>query len=307
MENELVKLSIICEAYNQEKYIRRCLDGFLMQKVNFKYEILINDDASTDDTVKIIEEYVKKYPDIFVPTYQNENLYPRGIRSWVDIQLPLAKGKYIAFCEGDDYWTDPYKLQKQVDFLDTHPDYSVTFHRYHILNKDYVIKDGLDDMFINKDRGITVSTEMFLQRWMTQFLTIVYRKDSFDFTDGTRQKYKYFRDSHLVYILLQNGKGFLMNFFGGVYRRTGDGVYTKMLDIDQCIRQIDVFEELWRINDDVRVKKQYYNSIKIFISNFKHNAKARTVIMKYALKLLLYNKNIISFCSTLLHIFKSKK
>lgn len=94
-----------------------------MQKTTFKYEVLIHDDASTDNTADIIREFEAKYPDIIKPIYQTENQYKKGKRMSYEYQLPRARGKYIAMCEGDDYWTDPYKLQKQVSFLESHPDY----------------------------------------------------------------------------------------------------------------------------------------------------------------------------------------
>lgn len=111
-------VSIVCEVYNHEPYLRQCLDGFVMQKTSFPYEILIHDDASTDGSAGIIREYEAKYPELFKPIYQTENQYSKGVQMWASIQFPRAQGKYIAICEGDDYWTDPYKLQKEVDLLE---------------------------------------------------------------------------------------------------------------------------------------------------------------------------------------------
>ena len=126
MEN--IGVSIVCNTYNQENYIAKALDSFLMQKVDFKYEILVHDDASTDGTANIIREYEKKYPDIIKPIYQEVNQYDeiKGIST--RFQFPRAKGKYIAFCEGDDYWTDPLKLQKQYDYLEAHPEVDICTH-----------------------------------------------------------------------------------------------------------------------------------------------------------------------------------
>lgn len=126
MNNVLV--SIVCAAYNHEKYISDAIDSFLMQKTNFKYEILINDDASTDKTVEIIKKYEKNYPEKMKPIYQSENQYSRGIRISPTFLYPKAKGRYIAICEGDDYWIDPYKLQKQVDYMEGHSECSVCVH-----------------------------------------------------------------------------------------------------------------------------------------------------------------------------------
>ena len=115
--NEIM-VSVVCDVFNHEDYLRECLDGIVMQQTNFAFEILIHDDASTDKSVEIIKEYVDKYPHLFKPIYQKENKFSKGISIWKDIQFPRAKGKYIAICEGDDYWTDPLKLQKQIDILE---------------------------------------------------------------------------------------------------------------------------------------------------------------------------------------------
>lgn len=141
-------VSVSCITYNHALYIRQCLDGFVMQKTTFPFEVLIHDDASTDGTAEIIKEYEKKYPYIIKPIYENENQWIKGRRGTRVFNYPRAKGKYIAFCEGDDYWTDPLKLQKQVDFLEAHPDYGLV-HGY---VKSYNEKNkSFDDKLIGSD------------------------------------------------------------------------------------------------------------------------------------------------------------
>jgi len=130
----LVLVSINCITYNHEKYIADAIEGFLMQKTNFKYEILIHDDASTDRTAHIIKEYERKYPDIIKPIYQKENQYSKGI-SVGQFNISRAKGKYIADCEGDDFWVEPYKLQKQIDYMLSHPNCTMCFHNANITNE----------------------------------------------------------------------------------------------------------------------------------------------------------------------------
>lgn len=122
------KVSVLCTAYNHEDYLRQTLDGFLSQETDFPYEVLVNDDASTDSTADIIREYAAKYPDVIRPFYQAENLYSRRINLYDVVFFPACRGEYIAVCEGDDFWNDPKKLQLQVDWLDTHPDYSACVH-----------------------------------------------------------------------------------------------------------------------------------------------------------------------------------
>ena len=113
-----IKVSVYCTAYNHGKYIRDCLDGFVKQKTDFKYEVIVHDDASTDDTAKIIKEYADRYPDIIKPIFQKENQYSKGISISQTFIAPILQGEYIAVCEGDDCWIDENKLQKQVDILD---------------------------------------------------------------------------------------------------------------------------------------------------------------------------------------------
>lgn len=127
-EDTSILVSICCITYNHASYIRQCLDGFIMQKTDFTFEILIHDDASTDGTEEIIREYAIRYPETIKPLYEKENQWVLGRRGSKTFNYPRAKGKYIALCEGDDYWTDPLKLQKQVDFLEANPDYSMCFH-----------------------------------------------------------------------------------------------------------------------------------------------------------------------------------
>jgi glycosyltransferase involved in cell wall biosynthesis len=120
-------LSIVCPAYNQQDYIAQTLDAFLAQQTTFAFEILINDDASTDGTARIIADYAKRFPDLIRPFYSEVNQYSQGKPS-VPGLFGKARGRYIAYCEADDYWTDPRKLQLQVDFLESHPDYVLTYH-----------------------------------------------------------------------------------------------------------------------------------------------------------------------------------
>lgn len=117
-------LTVCCIVYNHEPFIRQCLEGFVMQKTNFRFEVIVHDDASTDGTAAIIHEYEEKYPEIIKPIYETENLYSKQDGSIKRIMNEHTHGKYVAFCEGDDYWIDPYKLEKQVDFLENHSDYS---------------------------------------------------------------------------------------------------------------------------------------------------------------------------------------
>ena len=123
-----VMVSIRCLVFNHEPYLRQCLDGFVMQQTNFRFEAIVHDDVSTDGSVAIIREYAEKYPDIIKPVLETENQYSKGGGRLNMIVDKYIRGKYVAICEGDDYWTDPLKLQRQYDFMESHPDCSLCFH-----------------------------------------------------------------------------------------------------------------------------------------------------------------------------------
>ena len=129
-----VLVTVVCITYNQEKYIEDAIKGMVNQKTDFKYEIIIHDDASNDRTADIIKKYHEMYPDLIVPIIQEENQYSQGVRISRDIVVPMAKGKYIAFCEGDDYWCDENKLSLQINFLENNKEYSACVHNTYKIN-----------------------------------------------------------------------------------------------------------------------------------------------------------------------------
>lgn len=131
-DNPLV--SICCTTYNHENYIHKCLKGFMMQKVDFNFEVLIYDDASTDGNKKIIQEYADRYPGIIKPIFAKENQYSKGEKV-ENFNYFRAKGKYTALCEGDDYWTDPYKLQKQINALEQNSDCGICYTNIRIYDQ----------------------------------------------------------------------------------------------------------------------------------------------------------------------------
>lgn len=126
-DNQPIIVSIRCLVYNHEPYLRQCLDGFVMQQTNFRFEAFVHDDASTDGSVAIIKEYAEKYPNIIKPYLETENQYSKHDGTIIKLSFAACKGKYVALCEGDDYWTDPLKLQKQVDYMESHPDCMMCF------------------------------------------------------------------------------------------------------------------------------------------------------------------------------------
>ena len=142
MKIENVMVSVVCLTYNHEKYIRKALEGFVSQKTNFDFEVIVHDDASTDHTRMIIEEYVSKYPHIIKPIYQTENQWSKKVKITPTFICPIARGKYIAYCEGDDFWTDCHKLQKQYDAMEEHPECSICTHTVQRVFEDGSLSNG---------------------------------------------------------------------------------------------------------------------------------------------------------------------
>lgn len=150
MKKNNIAVSVLCMVYNHEKYLRECLDSLVNQKTTFTYEILVHDDASTDQSKKIIEEYYRRFPDKIVPIYESENQYSKGVMIDKEILLPKARGKYFCFCEGDDYWICSDKLQKQYDFLEKNPNYTFCVHNSIAVDRN---SNKLYDILTSKDGG----------------------------------------------------------------------------------------------------------------------------------------------------------
>lgn len=164
------KLSVITITYNHEKYIQQTLDSIISQATNFEFELIIADDASTDNTAAIITTYQKKYPHIIRAILRKSNV---GVQKNFKDAIIQAKGKYIAMCEGDDYWLDDSKLQQQIDFLDNNPDYALCFHPVRVF-----FEGSEDDEYVYPSKSDTFSLDIkgLLQRNYIQTNSVVYRK-----------------------------------------------------------------------------------------------------------------------------------
>ncbi|MDN3492433.1 glycosyltransferase family 2 protein [Winogradskyella bathintestinalis] len=261
MSNPIV--SVCCITYNHQKYIEKCLEGFLMQQTNFDFEILIHDDASTDKTATIIREYEKQYPDIIKPIYQKENQYSKGVSISKTYNYPRAQGKYIALCEGDDYWTDPLKLQKQVDFLENNQDYGICFHNVLELN---TLNKETQKVIPNVLKNHTYSIYDYIQNNKTATCSILFKAELFNPVPSWFQQLP-FGDLGLILFVLKNSnnqKGYVLKDIMGVYRIHAGGVHGSLQE----------------------------NS-KTLISAFKQHITFITIIKKNLLCEMLYKKHIL--------------
>lgn len=167
--DEPIMVSIFCITYNHSKFIAKAIEGFLMQQCNFKIEIIIGDDCSDDGTTQIVDSYVAKYPQI-KRLVAPQNIGP--IQNMIRVAL-AAKGKYVATCDGDDYWTDPHKLQKQIDFLENNPDYVICTHYTRKINADDTEVTFLD--FKPKPLSYSFNDLIVNKQAHTNTVTLVYR------------------------------------------------------------------------------------------------------------------------------------
>ncbi|HRE41344.1 MAG TPA: glycosyltransferase [Ignavibacteria bacterium] len=212
-------VSIICNFYNHEKFVSQTINSFLSQKKNFEFEILLHDDCSNDSTPNILREFENYYPNLIKVIYQKENQYLKGINVWTEIQFPRAKGKYIALCDGDDYWTDPYKLQKQVDYLENNPDCAFTCHSVHILNES---GNAIPWKVFEKAKEI-ILTEDIIKAHFIPTLSLVFRTSIVNKIPSWFNKIQS-GDIALELILSTYGYGFYFFNNMGVYRFSGSGI-----------------------------------------------------------------------------------
>ncbi len=217
-----ILVSVCCSTFNHEKFIAKALDGFLMQKTNFKIEILINDDCSEDNTVSILKEYNKLYPGFFDITFQSENQFSKGVKPFAQMLFPRVKGKYIALCEGDDYWTDPLKLQKQVDFLEENKDYSVCFHKCKIVDENDT--EFVSDTFNHLEEKDYVGSEL-LEKWSIPTASVVFRTEYLKYIQKRAVTPGYlYGDTPMFLTLLENGKARCLTDNMSAYRIHSGGI-----------------------------------------------------------------------------------
>ena len=214
-----VLVSVLCTIYNNEKHIAQTLNSILSQEVNFKYEIIVHDDASTDGTTAIIKEYAKRYPEIVRTKIQEQNVYSKGIDIFREIMWPMIRGKYIAFCEGDDYWTDTRKLQKQVELLENNIDFSVCVHNTVVFNSLTYERRLLN---CNETEAGIMSVDRLLE-WIElpcfHISSAVFRKESIDIKSPLYEKVNLFGDWTISLQSAMRGKVFYFPEPLSLYRK----------------------------------------------------------------------------------------
>lgn len=283
-------VSISCITYNHAPYIRECLDGFMMQQTNFPFEVLIHDDASTDGTADIIREYAEKYPDIIKPLYEEENQWVKGRRGSAVFNFPRAQGKYIALCEGDDYWTDPLKLQKQVDILERNSNVSIVFCKVEAVSIDNTLLgwtipfgSGIKEGVVTIDDYLR--EEFYKGRWTFHTSSMLFRNDQNWLQESLDKELQLFPHGDMALMLsyLGKGNGFYLPdccsayrlFSGGYNSSLNDNPEKKVFETKRKIAALQSYNQC--------TKFKYHNYLKRGIErlecDLKSNFRTKGVIL----------------------------
>lgn len=209
-------LSVCLITYNHVKYVREAIDGILNQKINFSWELIIADDYSTDGTREIIMEYKNKYPDFIEIIFQEKNVGPA--KNWIDL-VTYPQSKYIAYLEGDDFWSDPYKLQKQVDFLENNPEFVLCFHNAKVIFEEDTAKPYY---FNNADQKAVLHFEDLSGNWQIASASMVYKRDLLILPDWFPQIHN--GDLAMQFLLIGHGPFKYIDNVMSVYRRHDQGI-----------------------------------------------------------------------------------
>ncbi len=294
-------VSICSLVYNHEPYLRQCLDGFVMQQTSFPFEVVIHDDASTDGSAAIIREYATRYPNIFVPIYQTENQYSQGKKVSSTFVFPRARGKYIALCEGDDYWTDPLKLQKQVDFLEANPEYSMCFHSANVFCQS---SGQYNDLFAYVQDREYEGVE-FIKKWTVPTASVCFRRNVIDselYQAVRKNPYFVYGDLILFLSCASLGRIRGLSSMMSVYRRLDNGAVLSAkspeMEVRLC-RQVLAYAECFGEKYTKVCRDIFFERSSMFYlaSLFKRHSKANKRLLKQALD--------VSFHRTIVSLFKA--
>jgi glycosyltransferase involved in cell wall biosynthesis len=276
---EEIMVTIHCTVYNHEPYLRQCLDGFAMQQTDFLFEAVVHDDCSTDGSAAIIKEYAERYPNIIKPIFEKENQYSKHDGSLRRILQAHTHGKYIAICEGDDYWTDPTKLQRQVNFMEQSPDYAAVAENGWILQTDINRKKEFSFL---PERDINITELIEGRKFPTA--SVLYRAS----LEEDYQKYNYSIDTFLWCYLTTRGKFRYFTNKSSVYRRGPQGIteYTDPLKWAKIVEALNLnLIKYFGDHFDVRIAKRniknnYMGALKKYLYLHKRNDSYKACLRK---------------------------
>jgi glycosyltransferase involved in cell wall biosynthesis len=224
MSNSKPKVSVLITTYNHVDHIGKCLDSILEQQCDFDFEVVLGEDGSDDGTQEICQAYAQKFPDVIRLKIRDQKkkvyLYGRATGKYNLLKvMQEGNGEYFAFCDGDDYWTDKYKLQRQVDFMDANPSYSFCATDRMVILEGKVVRDErLQKAFVGSGgKPIEIVKNNFFSPYLVKSNTILFRRDCLDF-DLLQERYTEVKDTFIYYLLLNKGKGIIQPWITSDYR-----------------------------------------------------------------------------------------
>lgn len=296
------KISVLMLTYNHAPYLKEAIEGVLMQKTDFDFELIICNDCSPDASEQVIQPFVDKHPEIISYFRHKKNI---GFIENQRFAFQKASGKYIAYCEGDDYWTDPFKLQFQYDFLEKNSEFVMTTARNLVLHQDSgkITNDGKDLIFENKE-VVDYTQETFFNERPTQTLTYLIRKDAIDLK--WIDVYPNYRDLYYFYHALEFGKGRAFNKIVGVYRLHEGGVYSSLETEKKLRTSIDIFSNIKKINNDARANIQIVRDLDLLISKYYYLQEFPLPLTNYKLFNAIWERFVLKkdIITLILHYLK---
>lgn len=268
-------VTVFMISYNQQDYVIEALESIMSQQVDFSYHIILSDDCSTDDTQKVVDKFLENHPKKNLVTFikQKKNL------GWMpNFIFTLEKcvqtgAKYIAMCEGDDFWVNEHKLKKQIDLLEENPDVVLACHQYKELYNDgnlaerpYFRKD-----FFNGQHSFKFFQKDFEEFMRIQTMTIVFRTSSLDLS--LQKKYQYYCDTHIKHHILDHGMGIYTKDFDAIYRIHGNNVFMSLDERKKTKFSYDVYKDLIINNGSERYRNLMNSAMRDRITNELNNHK----------------------------------
>ena len=303
MDNVLLSVHMI--SYNQENYIGSAIKGVLSQKTNFKIELIISDDYSTDRTSQIIKKYTKRNLGVIKPNYNNHNI--GSLNNFIKT-LDRCSGKYIALCEGDDYWIDVNKLQKQVDFLETHQDYVICFHNV----KKFIQETGeSSDFFQNSFTKTKFNINDIIKENFIPTLSCVFRNNLFD--KFPEWYFSVFPGDWILHILnARYGKIKYLNEIMGVYRIHDQGLVSKgkniIFNYERYLNTFKTLENCHELGQKKEIASTisniYYELARCYCKEKKHTQAVYAIMNSINISSFKFGKQTIKMVYQLVNIFK---
>lgn len=272
------KVSVLICTCNHVEYIEKCLDSILEQECDFKFEIILGEDGSNDGTQEICKEYAKRFPDVIQLKIRDQEkkvyLYGRATGKYNLLKiLQEGTGEYFAFCDGDDYWTDKKKLQKQVDFMDNSPEYSFCATNIMVVKGEEIVSYERLQIALLKNSGQAIDIEKanFFSPYLVKTNTILFRRKHLDF-QLLKERYTEVNDTFIYYVLLSKGKGIIQPWITSNYRIHPGGRWSSISPFNKARMSHHTIRGMYYsyLGKDLEVKSFYRDTLsRYFIASLR--------------------------------------